>query len=63
MGVRGFGALTPERRRELASLGGKAAAAKGTGYRWTAKTAAEAARKGAAGRVARAAARKRLADA
>ncbi len=32
---RGFAAMTPERRREVQSLGGKSAQAKGTGHRWT----------------------------
>ena len=32
---RGFAALTPERRREIASLGGRAALAKGSLHRFT----------------------------
>jgi hypothetical protein len=35
MSKRGFAALSPERRRELATRGGRAAAAKGVGHRWT----------------------------
>ena len=31
----GFALLTPERRKEIASKGGKAAQAKGTGHRFT----------------------------
>ena len=32
---RGFAALSPERRREIASQGGKAAQATGKGHRWS----------------------------
>jgi len=32
---RGFAAISPERRRAIASLGGKASHAKGTGHKWT----------------------------
>jgi uncharacterized protein len=42
----GFAALTPERRTEIASLGGKAAHAQGVGHQWTKETAAVAGRKG-----------------
>jgi hypothetical protein len=31
---RGFAAMSPERQREFARRGGKAAQAKGTGHRW-----------------------------
>lgn len=47
---RGFAALTPERRRELASIGGRAAHAKGTAHEFNRETATEAGRKG--GKVA-----------
>jgi general stress protein YciG len=43
---RGFAALTPEQRREIASKGGRAAQRKGKAHRWTAEEAAEAGRKG-----------------
>lgn len=44
--ARGFAALTPERQREIASLGGKAAHAVGRAHQWTQETAREAGRKG-----------------
>lgn len=44
--TRGLGSATPERRLEIASMGGKAAHAAGTAHRWTKKTARIAARKG-----------------
>lgn len=37
--ARGFNSMTPERRRELASAGGKAVALKGTGHHWTPEAA------------------------
>ena len=43
---RGFAALDAERVRSLASLGGKAAHAKGTAHQFTADEAREAGRKG-----------------
>lgn len=43
---RGFASMTPERRRELASLGGKAAHEKGTGHEWTPDEARAAGSKG-----------------
>lgn len=43
---RGFAAMTPERVREIASQGGKAAHANGTAYKYTHDTAREAGRKG-----------------
>ena len=43
---RGFACLTPERRKEVASSGGKAAQALGVGYRWTPEQAAAAGRIG-----------------
>lgn len=42
----GFAAISPERRREIASMGGKAAHASGTAHQWTPDEAAEAGRKG-----------------
>lgn len=48
MGIenRGFASLSTERRQEIASMGGKAAQAKGTGHRWTKETASAAGKKG-----------------
>jgi general stress protein YciG len=43
---RGFASLTPARRREIATLGGKAAHAKGTAHRFTPAEASAAGRKG-----------------
>lgn len=36
--ARGLANVDPERRREIASMGGKAVQAKGTGHRWNEKT-------------------------
>lgn len=44
--ARGFAAMSPERRREVASKGGKAAHAKGAGHQFTSEEAREAGRKG-----------------
>ena len=43
---RGFAAMDPERQREIASLGGKAAHAKGTAHKWNEATARAAGKKG-----------------
>ena len=43
---KGFASMSPERQRQIASQGGKAAHAKGTGHEWTAEEAREAGRKG-----------------
>lgn len=43
---RGFAAMSEETRRRIASLGGKASHAAGTGHEWDASTAREAGRKG-----------------
>lgn len=43
---RGFAALSPERMREIASLGGKASQAKGTGHKFDPDEARAAGRKG-----------------
>lgn len=43
---RGFGALSPERRREIASRGGKAAHESGNAHEYTSEEAREAGRKG-----------------
>lgn len=42
----GFAAMDLEKRRELASKGGKAVHAKGSGYQFDSETAREAGRKG-----------------
>ena len=62
--LRGFAAMDPERQREIASLGGKAAHAQGKAHRWTSETCREAAQKGglAAGAKSKEAARKRRAE-
>lgn len=52
---RGFGSMSPERRREISSMGGRAAQARGTGHQWDAASAKEAGRKG--GRASQAARR------
>ncbi len=61
---KGFAAMDPERQREIASLGGKAAHAQGKAHLWTSETCREAARKGglAAGAKSKAAAAKRRAE-
>jgi len=43
---RGFAAMDPERQRELASRGGRASHAKGTGHEWDREAARDAGRKG-----------------
>ncbi len=43
---RGFAAMDPQRQREIASQGGKAAHRLGSAHRWTPKTAADAGKKG-----------------
>ncbi len=43
---RGFAAMSPERRREIATLGGRAVQAKGVGHSWTSGEATVAGRKG-----------------
>ncbi len=43
---RGFSAMSPEKQREIASKGGKASHARGTGHEWNAESAREAGRKG-----------------
>lgn len=45
---RGFAALSPEQRREMASAGGKAAQASGRGHRFTVEEARAAGQKGGA---------------
>lgn len=43
---RGFAVMDPTRQREIASKGGRASHAKGTGHEWNAEAAREAGRKG-----------------
>lgn len=43
---RGFASMDPAKRREIASKGGKAAHARGTGHEWTPEEAREAGRLG-----------------
>ncbi|HLG55568.1 MAG TPA: KGG domain-containing protein [Vicinamibacterales bacterium] len=43
---RGFASMSPARRREIASKGGKAAHAKGTAHEWSSEEAREAGRRG-----------------
>jgi general stress protein YciG len=43
---RGFASMSIEKRREIASKGGRAAHAKGTGHEWTSAEASDAGRKG-----------------
>lgn len=38
---RGFAAMSPERRREIASMGGKKAHAVGTAHEWTSEEASK----------------------
>lgn len=42
----GFAAISPERRREIAAAGGRAAHARGTGHRFSPQEAADAGRRG-----------------
>lgn len=43
---KGFAAMSPEKQREIASMGGKAAHAKGSAHQWTIEEAIRAGRKG-----------------
>jgi general stress protein YciG len=43
---RGFASMTPEKQREIASKGGRAAHQKGTAHEWTTDEARSAGRKG-----------------
>ena len=56
---RGFASMSPEKQREIASKGGRAAHEKGTAHEWTSEEARKAGRKG--GQVSRGG-RGRLAD-
>lgn len=50
---RGFASMTAEKKREIASMGGKAAHKKGTAHTWTSAEAIAAGRKGGVARHAR----------
>ncbi len=43
---KGFSAIDPEKRRQIASLGGKAAHRKGVAHEWTSEEARAAGRRG-----------------
>ena len=43
---RGFASMSPEKKREIASKGGKAAHAMGTAHKWTSEEPQAAGRKG-----------------
>lgn len=43
---RGFASMSPEKQREIASKGGRAAHAKGTAHEWSSSEARDAGRKG-----------------
>jgi len=45
-GKQGFASMSPERRREIASTGGKRAHELGTAHKWTSEQAQEAGRRG-----------------
>jgi len=46
--MRGLAAMSPERRREIASKGGRTSQARGTAHKWTPEEASEAGKKGSA---------------
>ena len=46
--ARGLAAMSPERRREIASMGGRTSQARGTAHQWTAAEASVAGKKGSA---------------
>jgi general stress protein YciG len=50
---RGFASMAPEKRKAIASLGGKAAHAQGKAHRWTVDEAQAAGRKGGSARAAK----------
>ena len=55
---RGFASMAPERQREIASLGGRAAHRDGTAHEFTSEEAREAGRKGGEARAQRSARRR-----
>lgn len=54
-GKQGFGSMPEEKQKAIASLGGKAAHAKGTAHKWTSEEARAAGKKGGEIRSKRAA--------
>ena len=44
--ARGLAAMSPERRREIARMGGRTSQARGTAHQWTAEEASAAGKKG-----------------
>ncbi len=46
--ARGLAAMSPERRREIASMGGRTSQARGTAHQWTPEEASAAGKKGSA---------------
>jgi len=46
--ARGLAAMSLERRREIASKGGRTSQARGTAHQWTAEEASQAGKKGSA---------------
>ena len=50
---RGFASMNPDKQREIASKGGRAAHEKGTAHEWTREQAREAGRKGGLARKRR----------
>jgi general stress protein YciG len=46
--ARGLATMSPERRREIASMGGRTSQARGTAHQWTAEEASAAGKKGSA---------------
>lgn len=50
--LRGFASMDPQRQRQIASLGGRAAHEKGTAHEFTSQEAREAGRKGGMARSA-----------
>ena len=46
--MRGLAAMSPERRREIASKGGRTSQARGTAHQWTPQEASVAGKKGSA---------------
>jgi general stress protein YciG len=45
-GMRGFASMNPEKQRQIASIGGKAAHKKGTAHEWSSEEARMAGQKG-----------------
>ncbi len=45
---KGLAAMSPERRKEIASMGGRTSQARGTAHQWTAEEASAAGKKGSA---------------